>query len=142
MGEGKYYVLICTIARAQDDLDSPYPMHLKRGWAKLRCAVLHCAHKASLAAQRVRSLPAMQETPETWVPSLGQWVRSLPAMQETQETWVPSLGQEGLGRDMETHSSILAFRIPWTEGAWRATVHRVAKSWTRLKRLSTHSRTY
>ena len=89
MGEGKYYVLICTIARAQDDLDSPYPMHLKRGWAKLRCAVLHCAHKASQVAQRVRSLPAMQETPETWVPSLGQWVRSLPAMQETQETWVP-----------------------------------------------------
>ena len=32
---------------------------------------------------------------------------------------------------MATYSSILAWRIPWTE-AWRATVHEVAKSWTRL----------
>ena len=39
---------------------------------------------------------------------------------------------------METHSSILAWRIPWTEEPWRATVHRVAKSRTLLKRLSTH----
>ena len=30
---------------------------------------------------------------------------------------------------MATHSSILAWRIPWT-GAWRATVHGVANSWT------------
>ena len=28
---------------------------------------------------------------------------------------------------MATHSSILAWRIPWTEGAWQATVYRVAK---------------
>ena len=26
-----------------------------------------------------------------------------------------------------THSSILAWEIPWTEGAWQATVHRIAK---------------
>ena len=33
-----------------------------------------------------------------------------------QETWVPSLGQEGsLEKEMATHSSILACRIPWTE---------------------------
>ena len=37
-----------------------------------------------------------------------------------------------------THSSILAWSIPWT-GAWWATVHGVAKSWTRLKQLSTHA---
>jgi len=37
----------------------------------------------------------------------------LPAMQET---WVRSLGQEvPLEKEMETHSSILAYRIPWTE---------------------------
>ena len=40
---------------------------------------------------------------------------------------------------MATHSSILAWRIPWTEGAWQATVHRVIKSETRLKWLSTRT---
>ena len=34
---------------------------------------------------------------------------------------------------MAIHSSILVWRIPWTEES----VHRVAKSWTRLKRLGT-----
>ena len=33
-----------------------------------------------------------------------------------QETWVPSLGQEvALEKGMATHSSLLAWRIPWTE---------------------------
>ena len=39
---------------------------------------------------------------------------------------------------MATHSSILAWRI-MDRGAWRATVHGVAKSRARLKRLSTHT---
>ena len=33
---------------------------------------------------------------------------------------------------MATHSSILAWRIPMDRGAWRATLHGVEKSWTRL----------
>ena len=37
---------------------------------------------------------------------------------------------------MVTHSSIFAWRIPWTEES-RVTVHRVAKSQTGLRRLST-----
>ena len=50
-----------------------------------------------------------------------------------------SLGQEDtLEKGMATHPSILAWRIPWTRGAWRATVHRVASSLTRLKPLSTN----
>jgi len=54
-------------------------------------------------------------------------VKTLPAVRET---WVQSLGQEDpLERRMATHSSILAWRIPWTE-AWWATVYGVAKSWT------------
>ena len=37
-------------------------------------------------------------------------------MQETQEMWVLSLGWEDpLKKDMGTHSSIFAWRIPWTE---------------------------
>ena len=40
-------------------------------------------------------------------------VKNSPAMQET---WVPSLGREDpLKKGMATHSSILAWRIPWTE---------------------------
>ena len=44
---------------------------------------------------------------------MAQIVKILPAMQETQ---VQSLGQEDtLEKEMATHSSILAWRIPWTE---------------------------
>ena len=39
---------------------------------------------------------------------------------------------------MATHSSILAWRITKDRGAWQAIAHRVAKSRTRLKQLSTH----
>ena len=42
-----------------------------------------------------------------------QMVKNLPAMQET---WIRSLGQEDLlKKGMATHSSILTWRIPWTE---------------------------
>ena len=37
-----------------------------------------------------------------------------------------------LGSGMATHSSILAWRIPWDREAWQAIVHGVAKSWTQL----------
>ena len=44
---------------------------------------------------------------------VAQTVKNLPAMQETK---VQSLGQEDpLEKDMATHSSILAWRIPWTK---------------------------
>ena len=47
---------------------------------------------------------------------MAQWVKKLPAMQEMQELYVLSLGQdEYLEKGMATHSSILAWRIPWTE---------------------------
>ena len=46
----------------------------------------------------------------------GSAVKDLLAMQEPQGTWVRSLGQEDLLEDsMAVHSSILAWRIPWTE---------------------------
>ena len=49
-------------------------------------------NKASLVAQRLKCLPAMQET------------------------WVQSLGWEvPLEKEMAAHSSILAWRIPWME---------------------------
>ena len=52
----------------------------------------------------------------------------LPAMQETR---VLSLGQaDPLEKEMATHSSILVWRISWTEEPGKAIVHDVAKSWT------------
>ena len=46
----------------------------------------------------------------------GSAQKNLTTMQETQETWVQSLGWEDLLEEgMATHSSILAWRIPWTE---------------------------
>ena len=52
-------------------------------------------------------------------------------MQKTREKWVQSLGWEAtLEQEMTTHSSILAWKIPWTGDPW------VTKSWTQL---STHT---
>ena len=46
---------------------------------------------------------------------MAQTVNNLPTMQET---WVQSLGREDpLEKEMATHSSILGWRIPWTEDA-------------------------
>ena len=58
---------------------------------------------------------------------VAQLVKNLPTMRET---WVPSLGWEDpLEKGKATHSSILAWRIPWTEEpGWLATalgLHRV-----------------
>ena len=64
-------------------------------------------HSTVLVAQLVKNPPAMQET---WVQSLG--------------------GEDPMEEGMVTHASILAWRIPMDRGAWRATVHGVAKSRT------------
>ena len=65
-----------------------------------------------------------------WAPLVAQMVKNLPAMQEIQ---VQSLGQEvPLERGMATHSSILAWRIPWTEEPGGLQIHRTARSWTLL----------
>ena len=47
---------------------------------------------------------------------MTQWVKNPSAMQETQETWIRSLGgEDSLEEEMATHSSILAWKIPWTD---------------------------
>ena len=59
-----------------------------------------------------------QLTLSLWVSLVAQPVKNLPAMQET---LVQSLGQEDpLEKEMATHSSILAWRIPWTEEPGRS----------------------
>ena len=50
-----------------------------------------------------------------------------------QETWVGTLGQEDpLEEKMATHSSILAWRIPWTEEPGGLQSMGSQKSWTQL----------
>ena len=47
---------------------------------------------------------------------------------EVQELQVRSFNPEDpLDKEMITCSSILAWKFPWTEGAWRATVHEVSR---------------
>ena len=61
-------------------------------------------------------------------------VKKMPAMQETQ---VQSLGQEDpLEKGMSTHSSILAWRIPWTEEPGR--LHSWGCKRDMTEQLSTH----
>ena len=68
----------------------------------------HCS-QASLVAQTIKNPPTVWDT----------WVQSL--------DW-----EDPLEEGMATHSSILAWRIPMDRGAWRAAVHGVAQSQTRL----------
>ena len=65
------------------------------------------------------------------IPSLvAQMIKHLPTMPET---WVQSLGQEDLlEKETVTHSSILAWKIPWTEKPGRLHAMWSPKSWTRL----------
>ena len=71
----------------------------------------------------------------TWASLVAQTVKNLPIMQET---WVRSLGQEDpLEKWMANHSSILVWRIPWTEkpGGLLPTIegsHRVRHDWSDL----------
>ena len=71
-----------------------------------------------------------------WASLVAQMVKNLLAMQETP---VQSLGQEApLEEGMTTHSSILAWRIPWTEepGGLQSMG---SQSQTLLKRLCMHA---
>ena len=55
---------------------------------------------------------------------VAQTVKNLPAMQET---WVPSLGREDLlEKGMATHTCVLAWRIPWTEEPAEHVPHNVS----------------
>ena len=62
----------------------------------------------------------------SWASLVAQMVKNLPAMQET---WVRSLCQEDpLKECMATHSIFLLGEIPMDRGAWHSTVHGVTES--------------
>ena len=59
---------------------------------------------------------------------MTQMVKSLPAMPET---WVQSLGQDDpLEEGIATHSTILVWRVPWTEEPGGLQSMGITKSWT------------
>ena len=67
-----------------------------------------------------------------WASLMPQLVKNPPAMWET---WVLSLGwDDPLKEEMATHSSILAWRIPWAEEL----VHGILKSLTGLSEIHIH----
>ena len=62
---------------------------------------------------------------------MAQQVKNLPSMQETQELQVRFLGQEEpLEKEMATHFSILAWKIPWTEDPGRLQSKRLQSDMT------------
>ena len=73
------------------------------------------------------------------------WVKNPPAIQETKETVIWSLGQEDpLEEGMEIHSSTLAWRIPWTEepgGLLSIASQRVVHDWNDSAHTHTRKRT-
>ena len=72
-----------------------------------------------------------------WASLVAQRLKHLPT---TQETWVRSLGWEDpLEKEMATHSSSLAWRIPWTEepgGLWSTGSRTVGHDWATSLSLS------
>ena len=65
---------------------------------------------------------------------MAQWVKNLPATQKTQEMQVEFLDREDpLEEEIGNPLKYSCLENPMDKGAWWATVHRVAKSLTRLK---------
>ena len=67
---------------------------------------------AAAAAWNEWELKLISSTKSRRTSLVAQMVKNLPAMWET---WVQLLGQDPLEKRMATHSSILAWRIPWVE---------------------------
>ena len=76
------------------------------------------------------TLPSCGSLRKWWALLVTQTVKNLPAMQKT---WLQSLGQKDpLEEEMATHSSILAWEIPWTEESGRQQtkgLQRVGHDW-------------
>ena len=91
----------------------------------LQNTIHECRHQAFLYLFQLPTQWSVLNKSSVWDFLVAQMVKSLPAVQET---WVQSLGWEDpLEKKIATNSSIPASK---GGGAWRATDHRVAKSWT------------
>ena len=116
------YTYMPSVLRLQPPHPTPLSHHRAPIWAP--CAIQQLPTSYLFYSSVYIGLPRWQE----W------WRIHLP-LQEMQEQWVWSLGQEdSLEEKMATHSSILAWKIPWTE----ATVHGVTKESDMTERLNTN----
>ena len=105
----------CLQETTQDDQGRPTPSYQSFQPCKHTHTRTRTHTEASLVAQMVENLPARQEI---WVWSLG--------------------GEDPLEKGMATHSSILAWRIPWTEEPCEVQ-STGSQSQTRLRQLRTHA---
>ena len=106
------YIGIMALGYGNLNWDKSRNRFLKIWWSAGSCmnskvAFFSCTMKA--LTRRCPNTGPFLKLMYDWAFLVAQMVKNLPAMQET---WVWSLG---LGDPLDTHSSILAWRIPWTE---------------------------
>ena len=84
----------------------------------------------------LKTTDLVEKVPPVGFPRWCKWQRTCLPMLEIQEMQVWSLGQEDSREEgMATHSSILAWRIPWTEepgGLHSVGLHRAGHDWSNL----------
>ena len=105
----------CTSSHGYQGCVRGNSLHLLQG--KMRCSEeigFSYNRKLKGISGKLKIFSVLQWLPEGLPRWHKQWGFCLP-MQEMQETWVQSLGQEDpLEWEIATHSSILAWKIPWT----------------------------
>ena len=104
-----------------------------------RCAIWETLIKYMLVSVREKAMAPHSSTLAWEIPWMVEPGRLQFMGSRKSRTWPSDLTSDfhfhALEKEMATHSSILALRIPGT-GAWWAAVYGVAQSWTRLKWLS------
>ena len=105
------FALICHFPK-EGEREDPY-FHVPRTWL-LNIALLIFAPHNYFMGDVLHTIEYLASSLfSTWASLVAQMVNNLPTMLET---WVWFLGQKDpLEKGMATHSSTLAWRIPWTE---------------------------
>ena len=131
-----------------DPIDYTYQALLSRGFPGKNCSGLPFPPPGDLPELGIKSTsPALQVdallTEPCGASLVAKWYRIRLPMQEM---WVQSLGQEGpLEEKMATHSSILAWRVPWTEEPGRLQSigsQRVGHGWSYWPQVHAHTHTH
>ena len=93
-----------------------------------------CGRKESDTTEQ---LSTTQNTPLSFPGGISGKESTFQCKRHKRHGFNPWVRKIPLEEGMATHSSILVWEIPMDRGAWWATVHSIAKSWTQLKQLST-----